>query len=104
MNLRGHISSRPIFSACSRSCASIASVLAYRFRSGTVLELETVALRHQLNAPRRPSFRRPQLSSIDGLLWVRFVRTVFTEEPDSFVVSLLLGISGLKVGKLLPGA
>jgi hypothetical protein len=45
--------------------------LPYRFRSGTVLELETVALRHQLNVPRRQSFRRPQLSSIDGLLWVR---------------------------------
>ncbi len=47
---------------------SIVSVLASRFRSRAVLELENLALRHQLNVLRRQQPGRPRLSSIDRLL------------------------------------
>jgi putative transposase len=48
----------------------IVSALAGRFRSREVLELEIVALRHQLNVLRRQCPGRPRLSPIDRLLWV----------------------------------
>jgi hypothetical protein len=53
---------------------SIVSVLACRFRSRAVLELEIVALRHQLNVLRRQCPGRPRLSPIDRLLWVWLYR------------------------------
>src|SRR3984893_13669035 len=48
----------------------IVSVLACRFRSRAVLELEILALRHQLHVLRRQRPGRPRLIAIDGLLWV----------------------------------
>jgi putative transposase len=53
---------------------SILSALACRFRSRAVLELENLALRHQLNVLRRQSPGRPRLSPIDRLLWVWLYR------------------------------
>jgi hypothetical protein len=53
---------------------SIVSVLACRFRSRAVLELEIVALRHQLNVLRRQCPGGPRLSPIDRLLWVWLYR------------------------------
>jgi predicted component of type VI protein secretion system len=49
---------------------SIVSVLARRFRSRAVLELENLALRHQLHVLRRQRPGRPRLIAIDRLLWV----------------------------------
>jgi len=46
------------------------SWLAYRFRSRAELELEVIALRHQLAVLRRRRPGRPRLSCIDRLLWV----------------------------------
>src|ERR1022692_877589 len=48
---------------------SIVSVLACRFRSRAVLELEFLTLRHQLNVLRRQQPGRLRFSSIDRLLW-----------------------------------
>src|SRR5712671_4274909 len=52
----------------------IGSVLVRRFRSRAVLELENLALRHQLHVLRRQRPGRPRLFTIDRLLWVWFYR------------------------------
>ena len=49
---------------------SIVSMLARRFRSRAILELENLALRHQLRVLRRQRPGRPRLFAIDRLLWV----------------------------------
>jgi putative transposase len=49
---------------------SIVSVLARRFRSRAEVELENLALRHQLRVLRRQRPGRPRLFTIDRLLWV----------------------------------
>jgi putative transposase len=53
---------------------SIVSVLARRFRSRAVLELENLALRHQLHVLRRQQPGGPRLIAIDRLLWVWLYR------------------------------
>ena len=53
---------------------SIISVIARRFRSRAVLELENLALRHQLHVLRRQRPGRPRLFAIDRLLWVWLYR------------------------------
>ena len=52
----------------------MASVLARRFRSRAVVELENLALRHQLHVLRRQRPGRPRLFAIDRLLWVWLYR------------------------------
>jgi tetratricopeptide (TPR) repeat protein len=53
---------------------SIVSVLARRFRSRAVLQLENLALRHQLHVLRRQRPARPRLFTIDRLFWVWLYR------------------------------
>jgi putative transposase len=53
---------------------SIVSRLVRRFRSRAVLELENLALRHQLHVLRRQRPGRPRLLAIDRLLWVWLYR------------------------------
>src|SRR6202045_5170776 len=53
---------------------SIVSVFARRFRSRVVLQLENLALRHQLHVLRRQRPGRPRLFTIDRLLWVWLYR------------------------------
>src|SRR5208283_2218155 len=53
---------------------SIASVLARRLRSRAVVELENLALRHQLHVLRRQRPGRLRLLTIDRLLWVLLYR------------------------------
>ncbi len=53
---------------------SIVSALARRFRSRAVLELENLALRHQLHVLRRQRPTRPRLFTLDRLLWVWLYR------------------------------
>ena len=53
---------------------SIASVLARRFRSRAVVELENLALRHQLHVLCRRRPGRLRLFAIDRLLWVVLYR------------------------------
>src|SRR5262249_1235850 len=50
------------------------SILVFRFRSRVALELKVVALEHQLTVLRRQRPGRPQLSSLDRLLWVLLYR------------------------------
>jgi hypothetical protein len=52
----------------------IVAVLARRFRSRAVLELENLALRHQLHVLRRQRPGRLRLITIDRLLWVWLYR------------------------------
>jgi acetolactate synthase regulatory subunit len=53
---------------------SIVAVLASRFRSRAVLELENLALRHQLHVLRRQRPGRPRLFTLDRVLWVWLYR------------------------------
>src|SRR6266568_6431784 len=53
---------------------AIVSVLVFRFRSRAALELKLVALQHQLAVLSRQRPGRPQLSSLDRLLWVLLYR------------------------------
>ena len=53
---------------------SVISVVARRFRSRAVVELENLALRHQLHVLRRQRPDRPRLFAIDRLLWVLLYR------------------------------
>jgi len=52
----------------------VLSILVFRFRSRVALELKVVALEHQLTVLRRQRPGRPQLSSLDRLLWVLLYR------------------------------
>jgi hypothetical protein len=53
---------------------SIVSRLVCRFRSRAVVELENLALRHQLHVLRRQRPGRPRLFAVDRLLWVWLYR------------------------------
>src|ERR1700687_4494110 len=53
---------------------AVVSILVFRFRSRAALELRLVALQHQLTVLRRQRPGRPQLSSLDRLLWVWLYR------------------------------
>ncbi len=53
---------------------SIVAAIARRFRSRAVLELEILALRHQLHVLRRQRPGRPRLFTIDRLLWIWLYR------------------------------
>jgi putative transposase len=54
--------------------SALASLLSFRVRSRASLELELVALRHQVAVLRRQRKGRLQLSSTDRLLWVWLYR------------------------------
>jgi hypothetical protein len=54
--------------------SAVVSIFAFRFRGRASLELELVALRHQVTVLRRQRPGRPQLSSLDRLLWVWLYR------------------------------
>ena len=53
---------------------SVISVVARRLRSRAAVELENLALRHQLHVLRRQRPGRPPLFAIDRLLWVLLYR------------------------------
>jgi hypothetical protein len=54
--------------------SALVSLLSFRFRSRASLELELVALRHQVIVLRRHRPRRLQLHSADRLLWAWLYR------------------------------
>src|SRR5512139_3282830 len=55
--------------------SAVGSLLSFRVRSRASLELELVALRHQVTVLRRQSPGRPRLFAADRLLWVWLYRT-----------------------------
>jgi putative transposase len=63
----------------------VVAVLARRFRSRTVVELENLALRHQLHVLRRQRPGRPHLIVIDRLLWVWLYR-IWPRSLDTMVL------------------
>jgi hypothetical protein len=50
--------------------ASCSAIVEFRVRSSASLELELIALRHQVTVPQRQRRGRPRLSSLDRLLWL----------------------------------
>jgi putative transposase len=65
-------------------CA-LGSILEFRVRSRASLELELVALRHQVTVLRRQRPGRPQLSSLDRLLWVWLYR-IWPQVIDAMIL------------------
>lgn len=50
--------------------SALLSTLCSMFRSRAVLELETIALRHQIGVLKRSARKRPKLTPADRLFWV----------------------------------
>ena len=65
--------------------SAVVSIFAFRFRGRASLELELVALRHQVTVLRRQRPGRPQLSSLDRLLWVWLYR-IWPQAIDAMVL------------------
>jgi putative transposase len=65
-------------------CA-LASIFEFRVRSRASLELELIALRHQVTVLRRQRPGRPHLSSLDRLLWVLLYR-IWPQVLDAMVL------------------
>jgi hypothetical protein len=65
--------------------SAVVSIFAFRFRSRTSLELKLIALQHQLAVLRRQRPGRPQLSSLDRLLWVWLYR-IWPQIIDAMVL------------------
>ena len=65
--------------------SALISIFEFRFRSRTSLELELIALRHQVTVLRRQRPGRPQLSSLDRLLWVLLYR-IWPQIIDAMVL------------------
>ena len=65
--------------------SSVVSILAFRFRIRYALEIKLIALQHQLAVLRRQRPGRPQLSSLDRLLWVLLYR-IWPQVIDAMVL------------------
>ena len=65
--------------------SALGSLLLFRVRSRAALELELVALRHQVTLLRRQRPGRPQLFSADRLLWVWLYR-IWPKVLDAMVL------------------
>jgi hypothetical protein len=64
---------------------ALTSLLSFRLRSRASLELEIVALRHQVTVLHRQRPGRPRLVSADRLLWVWLYR-IWPKALDAMVV------------------
>jgi hypothetical protein len=65
--------------------SALGSLLSFQVRSRTALELELVALRHQVTVLRRQRPGQPQLLSADRLLWVWLYR-IWPQVLDAMVL------------------
>ena len=68
-----------------KAVRSIVSVVARRLRSRAEVELENLALRHQLHVLRRQRQGRPRLFAMDRLLWIWLYR-IWPRCLDSIVL------------------
>jgi hypothetical protein len=64
---------------------AVFSIFAFRFRRRAALELKLIALQHQLAVLRRQRPGRPQLSSLDRLLWV-WLYQIWPQVIDTMVL------------------
>src|SRR5205814_10381064 len=64
---------------------AVFSIFAFRFRSRAALELKLIALQRQVTVLRRQRPGRPQLSSLDRLLWVWLYR-IWPQVIDAMVL------------------
>src|SRR5256886_16500291 len=64
---------------------AVFSIFALRFRSRAALELKLIALQHQLAVLRRQRPGRPQLLSLDRLLWV-WLYQIWPQVIDTMVL------------------
>src|SRR5438445_12759804 len=64
---------------------AIISIFAFRLRSRAALELKLVAIQHQFAVLRQQRPGRPQLSSLDRLLWVLLYR-IWPQLIDAMVL------------------
>jgi hypothetical protein len=62
--------------------SAFCAFLAASLRSRAALQIEILALRHQLNVLQR-SVKRPRLSAIDRWLWCAYLATGSVGEPLS---------------------
>ena len=65
--------------------SALGSLLSFRVRSRASLELELVALRHQVTVLRRQRPGRPRLFAADRLLWVWLYR-IWPKVLDAMVL------------------
>src|ERR1700682_1779408 len=65
--------------------SAVGSLLSFRVRSRATLELELVALRHQLTVLRRQRPGQPRLFSADRLLWVWLYR-IWPQVLDAMIL------------------
>jgi hypothetical protein len=65
--------------------SAFVAIFAFRFRSRASLELKLIVLQHQLAVLRRQRPGRPQLSSLDRLLWVWLYR-IWPQVIDTMVL------------------
>jgi hypothetical protein len=65
--------------------SAVVSIFAFRFRGRASLEIELIALRHQVTVLRRQRPGRPQFSSLDRLLWVWLYR-IWPQVADAMVL------------------
>src|SRR5438067_12113401 len=65
--------------------SAVVSLFVFRFRSRAALELKLVAVQHQLAVLRRQRPGRPQLSSLDRILWVWLYR-IWPQIIDAMVL------------------
>ena len=65
--------------------SALVSLLSFRVRRRAALELELVALRHQVNVLRRQHKGRPPLFAADRLLWAGLYR-IWPQILDAMVL------------------
>src|SRR5262245_14309984 len=65
--------------------SALVSIFAFRFRGRASLEIELIALRHQVTVLRRQRPGRLQLSSVDRLLWVWLYR-IWPQVIDAMIL------------------
>jgi putative transposase len=65
--------------------SAVVSIFVFRFRSRASLELKLIALQHQLSVLHRQRPGRPQLSSLDRLLWVWLYR-IWPQVIDAMIL------------------
>src|SRR5437764_3451251 len=77
--------------------SAVVSIFAFRFRSRASLELKLIALQHQLAVLRRQRPGRPQLSSLDRLLWVLLYRISTTIAGLTTTIASMTWGQGLRL-------